>query len=116
MKSLLMVGVLSASAAMVGCGASLHVADLGKIHIEILPQAEVQRRCAGLGAGPPPAVAYSMIAPTLGCAQWQGGEAIVYSIDSAGVLLHELDHAVNQKKCHTVGGIPAHCKTWGKKP
>ena len=97
-----------------GCGAHVYVADLGKVHVEILPQSEVQSRCYKLGAGAPPVVGF-LLTPTLGCAKWEAGRATVYSTDSATVLLHELDHAVNQKGCHSFSGSPDYCYKGGKK-
>jgi len=94
---------------LTACGAPLYKANLAGVRVEILPQSEVQGRCAKLGVGLAPVAAYALLTPTLGCAQRANGRATVYSIDSASVLLHELDHAFNQKWCHTVLGAPDYC-------
>ena len=95
---------------LTACGAPLYTATLAGVHVEILPQDEVQSRCAKFGVGFPPGVAHALLTPTLGCAQTGRGGTTVYSIDSASVLLHELDHAFNQKWCHNLTGAPDHCK------
>ena len=97
------------------CGAPLYTANLAGVRVEILPQAEVQRKCSERGVGLPPIVAYPLLTVTLGCAYWHNdGSLSVYSIDSAGALLHELDHAFNNKRCHSLRGEPAPCGSGGR--
>lgn len=116
------IGGVVASVVLGGCvpglvGSGLvYVSDLDKLRVEILPQAEVQSRCASLGVGRFPQAASALPSATLGCAGWERGKAVVYSIDSTGVLLHELEHAVNKKWCHTSDNRPDYCRNWGQRP
>ena len=93
------------------CGAPLYTANLAGVSVEILPQEEVQRRCSEKGLR----VSSPLFLQTLGCAyQDSKGSPHIYSIDSAGTLLHELDHAFNKKWCHSPDGAPAYCATSGR--
>ena len=95
---------------LAGCGMPLYTADLGKVHVEILDQPTVQAKCAS-GLKQPwmhPIIAYPLGVIGLGCAFTKEDkhgaviEAVVYSVNDAGYLLHELDHIFNSKWCHTL--------------
>lgn len=96
---------------LTGCGAPLSQAKLGPwVDVTVASQLIVQAECAKRGGALPPAVAYVLVTPTFGCTVWYtDGTVEVFSSDSAGVLLHELDHAFNGKRCHDLLGRPARC-------
>ena len=94
---------------LTSCGMPIYTADLGKVHVEILSQPQVQVKCAERGVGLHPVIGYPLGSFVFACAGQYEGQLFVYSIDSAGSLLHELDHVFNDKRCHTLLGFPAKC-------
>jgi hypothetical protein len=75
---------------------------LGAVRVEIVPDADIQQTCEQamrMGARP----------KLLGCAIKEPSGIVVYSTASVDVLLHELDHAFNEKWCHDEEGSPSVC-------
>ncbi len=109
--------LLSATALLAACGMPIYSARLGRIKVRIMDGVTVQAKCAEALGNPlwHPVVAYPMGVMLRGCAVHDESQAVVYSVDSAGVLLHELDHLVNSKWCHAFLGMggPALCNGEG---
>lgn len=102
--------LLTLCLALSACGMPTYTADLVNVHVEILSQARVQAECAKRGVGLHPALAYPLLSVVMACAGRYEGQYFVYSVDSAGSLLHELDHVFNSKWCHDLIGRPARCQ------
>jgi len=105
--------LLALSLLVAGCGGlPLYEARLGgRIHVRILSQADVQSACAQRGVGLPLALAYPLMTPLLGCTiGYEDGRIEVFSTSWAPALAHELDHAINNKRCHDLLGRPAICR------
>ena len=110
-----LISLVASALLLTACGAQLSTTNLAGVRVEILPQADVQSKCFEKGVGMPPSAGYSLPTLTLGCTYWHNdGSLQVFSIDSAEVLLHELDHAFNTKRCHSQGGKPAYCGRGGR--
>ena len=97
---------------LAGCmGLPVYEAQLGRyVTVKVVSQYAVQAECSKRGVGLHPLVAYISLTANFGCTVgYTNGSIEVFTVDSAGSLLHELDHAFNKKRCHDLLGRPATC-------
>jgi len=103
--------LLLLSLALSACAPLIYDTYLGpRVHVRIVDQMTVQSECSKRNVGLHPALAYPLLTVLLGCTVGHAnGMVEVWSVDSAGALLHELDHTFNNKRCHDLLGRPATC-------